>query len=107
MARARWRVDLTTETTNMPTSATVRYITNGFTVNWQGSQAIGVPASLYAAQLPEAVYWLGRIFDPVAAPPPAAARQSQALTDLQRRREYLDQLQQRLDAPSISPMIVV
>ena len=56
------------------TTATVRYITNGFTVNWQGSQAIGVPASLYAAEIPEAVYWLGRIFDPVAdtSPPPAS-----------------------------------
>jgi hypothetical protein len=51
------------------TTATVRYISNGFTVNWQGSQAIGVPASLYAATIPEAVYWLGRIFDPVAQPP--------------------------------------
>jgi len=51
------------------TTATVRYIANGFTVNWQGSQAIGVPASLYAATIPECVYWLGRIFDPVAQPP--------------------------------------
>lgn len=51
------------------TIATVRYIANGFTVNWAGSQAVGVPASLYAATIPEAVYWLGRIFDPVAAAP--------------------------------------
>jgi hypothetical protein len=56
------------------TTATVRYITNGFTVNWSGSQAIGVPASLYAASIPEAVYWLGRIFDPVGEPPPAPPR---------------------------------
>ena len=59
------------------TTATVRYITNGYTVNWQGSQAIGVPASLYAGSIAEAVYWLGRIFDPVAqpaAPAPPAAR---------------------------------
>jgi hypothetical protein len=59
----------------MSTSATVRYIANGYTVNWQGSQAIGVPASLYATSIPEAVYWLGRIFDPVAQPPvPPATR---------------------------------
>lgn len=50
------------------TTATVRYIANGYTVNWSGSQAIGVPASLYAASIPEAVYWLGRIFDPVGDP---------------------------------------
>ena len=51
------------------TTATVRYISNGYTVNWSGSQAVGVPASLYAASIPETVYWLGRIFDPVAQPP--------------------------------------
>lgn len=57
----------------MTTQATVRYIQNGFTVNWSGSQAVGVPASLYAASIPEAVYWLGRIFNPVAdaSTPPA------------------------------------
>jgi hypothetical protein len=55
------------------TTATVKYIANGYTVNWQGSQAVGVPASLYAAALPEAVYWLGRIFDPVATPPAQSA----------------------------------
>jgi len=53
------------------TQATVRYITNGYTVNWSGSQAVGLPASLYAASIPEAVYWLGRIFDPVSQSPPA------------------------------------
>jgi hypothetical protein len=58
------------------TTATVRYITNGYTVNWSGSQAIGVPASLYAATIPEAVYWLGRIFDPVAQPPALRAEPS-------------------------------
>ena len=60
------------------TTATVRYISNGYTVNWQGSAAIGVPASLYAASIPEAVYWLNRIFDPVSqptAPTPPAARE--------------------------------
>jgi len=50
------------------TTATVKYISNGFTVNWAGSQAVGVPASLFAASIAEAVYWLGRIFDPVAQP---------------------------------------
>jgi hypothetical protein len=52
------------------TTATVRYIANGYTVNWQGSQSVGVPASLYASSIPEAVYWLGRIFDPVSQSPP-------------------------------------
>jgi hypothetical protein len=51
------------------TTVNVKYIANGFTVNWQGSAVIGVPASLYAASVPEVIYWLGRVFDPVNAPP--------------------------------------
>lgn len=52
------------------TTATARYIQNGFTVNWSGGMggAINVPANLYAASVPEIVYWLGRIFDPLADP---------------------------------------
>jgi hypothetical protein len=46
------------------TTATVKYITNGYTVQSFGSPA--VPDSLYAATIPEVVYWLGRLFDPLA-----------------------------------------
>lgn len=52
-------------------SATVKYIANGYTVASFGSAA--VPATLYAASIPEVIYWLGRLFDPLA---PAAMAQS-------------------------------
>jgi hypothetical protein len=54
------------------TQATVRYITNGYIVNWSGGSggSIVVPPSVYAGSVPEVVYWLGRIFDPVANPGP-------------------------------------
>lgn len=58
------------------TQATVRYIQNGFMVNWPGGGGITVPPSLYAASVPEAVYWLNRIFDPIS--PPAAKAGGQA-----------------------------
>ena len=50
------------------TNTNVRYISNGYIVEWAGSPTIGVPAKLFAASIPEVVYWLGRIFDPVANP---------------------------------------
>lgn len=74
----------------MATQTTVRYIANGYTVNWQGSQAIGVPASLYAVQIPEVVYWLERIFNPVADPTPPP--RSAARTPSPRVIENLDPL---------------
>ena len=91
------------------TTATVRYITNGSTVNWQGSQAIGVPASLYAAQLPEAVYWLSRIFDPVAqptAPAPAQEGVTQAQQDVEKRANFFSQWKEKLSKPEVSQRVV-
>lgn len=46
------------------TTSNVRYITNGYIVTASG---LGVAAleSIYAATIPEVVYWLGRIFDPI------------------------------------------
>jgi hypothetical protein len=57
------------------TTATARYISNGYIVTWQSAAGGGivVPPSVYAGSVPEVVYWLGRIFDPVANP---AARQA-------------------------------
>lgn len=62
------------------TQATVRYIANGYVVQSAGGPAF--PALLYAASIPEVVYWLGKVFDPLgtnamvaqsAAAPKAAA----------------------------------
>lgn len=44
------------------TNATVRKLANGYLITSQGSNAI--PATVYAATLPEVTYWLGRIFAP-------------------------------------------
>ena len=62
------------------TTATARYISNGFIVNWQGAGGGGVvvPPSVYAASVPEVVYWLGRIFDPVAASTPLSRSKNPA-----------------------------
>lgn len=51
------------------TVANVRYITNGYIV---GANVPTAPAlqSVYAATIPEVVYWIGRIFDPIVAAAP-------------------------------------
>jgi hypothetical protein len=55
-------------------TATIRYVANGYIINSQGG--VNVPATLYAATVPEVVYWLGKVFEPygvaaaLAAPPP-------------------------------------
>jgi hypothetical protein len=53
--------------------ATVKYISNGYTVVSLGNAV--VPDSLYAATIPEVVYWLGRLLDPLA---PAGAEAAPA-----------------------------
>lgn len=47
------------------TTATVRYIANGYIVTSLGQTM--VPATLYAGTIPEVVYWLGKLFEPYAA----------------------------------------
>jgi len=49
----------------MTPTASVRYIANGYIITSQGGGA--VPATLYAATIPEVVFWLGKIFEPFAA----------------------------------------
>jgi hypothetical protein len=48
----------------MSTIATVRHVANGYIITSQGGQA--VPATLFAATIPEVVFWLGKIFAPYA-----------------------------------------
>lgn len=56
------------------TTAAIRYITNGYIVQGHGG-AGAAPESVYALTIPEVVYWLGRIFDPIVyAAPPARER---------------------------------
>jgi hypothetical protein len=50
----------------MNPTAVVRYVANGYVITSQGSS---VPATLYAATIPEVIYWLGKIFEPYAATP--------------------------------------
>ena len=45
--------------------ANVRYVANGYIITSQGSAT--VPATLYAATIPEVVFWLNKIFAPFAA----------------------------------------
>jgi len=45
--------------------ANVRYVANGYIITSQGSAT--VPATLYAATIPEVVFWLNKIFEPFAA----------------------------------------
>jgi hypothetical protein len=88
------------------TTANVRYISNGYIVDWQGSVTIGVPASLFAGAIPEVVYWLGRIFDPVANPA-AMRRQVSAQDDVAERIQFYTQWQNLLrDQPSVAPQII-
>lgn len=47
----------------MTTTAQVRYIANGYIITSQGIN-VAVPATLYAASIPEVVYWLGKVFEP-------------------------------------------
>jgi hypothetical protein len=51
------------------TTATVKYISNGYIVTG-GEFPPSVPQPLYAATIPEVVYWLGRIFDPIVLQEP-------------------------------------
>ena len=53
--------------------ATVKYISTGYTVQSSGNAV--VPESLYAATIPEVVYWLNRLFNPLA---PAGAQAAPA-----------------------------
>ena len=50
----------------MSPSATVRYVANGYIITSQGGNGT-VPATLYAATIPEVVFWLNKIFEPFAA----------------------------------------
>ena len=47
----------------MTTTASVRYVANGYVITSQGMN-VSVPATLYAATVPEVVFWLGKIFEP-------------------------------------------
>lgn len=49
----------------MSPTATVRYVANGYIITSQGSGTI--PATLYAATIPEVVFWLAKIFEPYTA----------------------------------------
>lgn len=54
------------------TQATVKYISNGYTITH--TQIVQpVPEAIYAGSIPEVVYWLGRIFEPFAPAGFAAA----------------------------------
>lgn len=55
----------------MTTSASVRYVANGYIITSQGGNSI--PATLYAATIPEVVYWLAKIFEPYTAAATQAA----------------------------------
>lgn len=46
------------------TTATVKYISNGYIVTGSNFPP-SVPQPLYATTIPEVVYWLGRIYDPI------------------------------------------
>jgi hypothetical protein len=56
----------------MNPTANVRYIANGYMITSQGSST--VPATLYAATIPEVVFWLGKVFEPYSASAAAAAQ---------------------------------
>lgn len=59
------------------TIANVRYISNGYIV---GGNVPTAPAlqSVYASTIPEVVYWLGRIFDPLTGAAVAFEREAAA-----------------------------
>jgi len=48
------------------TTATVRYVANGYIITSSGPNTT-VPATLYAATIPEVVFWLGKVFEPFTA----------------------------------------
>lgn len=50
----------------MSPTVTVRYVANGYIIVSQGQPA-GIAAEIYAATLPEVVFWIDQIFSP---PPP-------------------------------------
>jgi hypothetical protein len=54
-------------------TATIRYVANGYIVTSPQGSPFGVPATLYAATVPEVVYWLGKIFEPYTAAAALAA----------------------------------
>jgi hypothetical protein len=58
----------------MSATANVKYIANGYIITSQGGTI--VPATLYAATVPEVVYWLGKIFEPYAAAAAASSARS-------------------------------
>jgi hypothetical protein len=45
-------------------TATVRYVANGYIITSFGQNTI--PTTLYAATIPEVVFWLGKLFEPFA-----------------------------------------
>lgn len=47
------------------TTANVKSISNGFTIS-HTAIVQPIPESIYAATIPEVIYWLGRVFDPFA-----------------------------------------
>jgi len=49
----------------MNTIANVRYVANGYIITSQGTGT--VPATLYAATIPEVVFWLAKVFEPYTA----------------------------------------
>ena len=49
----------------MNPTAVVRYVANGYIITSSGNGT--VPATLYAATIPEVVFWLGKIFEPYSA----------------------------------------
>jgi hypothetical protein len=84
------------------TVANIRYISNGYIV---GANVPTAPAlqSVYALTIPEVVYWLGRIFDPITG---ATAVALSADTDIEREIERLTQLQERLQTGAPAPHII-
>ena len=49
----------------MSPTASVRYVANGYIITSSGNGT--VPATLYAATIPEVIFWLGKIFEPFTA----------------------------------------
>ena len=45
-------------------TAQVRYVANGYIITSTGGR---VPATLFAASIPEVVFWLNKIFSPYSA----------------------------------------
>lgn len=85
------------------TIANVRYITNGYIV---GANVPAAPTlqSIYAGTIPEVVYWLGRIFDPITGVSTLASkadthRAGIAREDIVREIDRLTALQEQLREP--------